>query len=308
MRFSLANDGLTSWSGEVLAVGLFQDQPATDLEGRWPGLGDALSRDQFQGKSGQQLVLNLLEPAGPQRLVVLGLGDAAAFNLEGVRSAAAKAARAAGGCTGALGLQLNWEGLEPAAAAAAAAEAVRLALYADQRFRKSPEPKRHPEDLALIGLPPQAAAGFDSVNADCAGWNWPVNCSSTAERGHPGGPGRDRRGAGQHLWPRAHRAGAVDCEARGMGLPGGEPGLGSRPQADSPRLSARGEVKRRLALVGKGLTFDSGGYNLKVGAAQIDMMKFDMGGSAAVFGAMRAIAERKPAVSRCTWWWPPAKT
>merc|ERR1711995_43672 len=53
-----------------------------------------------------------------------------------------------------------------------------------------------------------------------------------------------------------------------------------------------GEVKRRLALVGKGLTFDSGGYNLKVGAAQIDMMKFDMGGSAAVLGAMRAIAER----------------
>ena len=38
-----------------------------------------------------------------------------------------------------------------------------------------------------------------------------------------------------------------------------------------------GAVKRRLALVGKGLTFDSGGYNLKVGGAQIDMMKFDMG-------------------------------
>ena len=36
-------------------------------------------------------------------------------------------------------------------------------------------------------------------------------------------------------------------------------------------------MKRRVALVGKGLTFDSGGYNLKVGAAQIDMMKFDMG-------------------------------
>ncbi len=45
-----------------------------------------------------------------------------------------------------------------------------------------------------------------------------------------------------------------------------------------------GAVKRRLALVGKGLTFDSGGYNLKVGGAQIDMMKFDMGGSAPCSG------------------------
>jgi leucyl aminopeptidase len=47
--------------------------------------------------------------------------------------------------------------------------------------------------------------------------------------------------------------------------------------------------------VGKGLTFDSGGYNLKVGGAQIDMMKFDMGGSASVLGAMRSIGELKPA-------------
>ena len=55
-----------------------------------------------------------------------------------------------------------------------------------------------------------------------------------------------------------------------------------------------GVVKRRFALVGKGLTFDSGGYNLKVGSAQIDLMKFDMGGSGAVLGVMRAIAEIKP--------------
>ncbi|NDC34936.1 MAG: leucyl aminopeptidase, partial [Synechococcaceae bacterium WB9_2_112] len=43
-----------------------------------------------------------------------------------------------------------------------------------------------------------------------------------------------------------------------------------------------------------GLTFDSGGYNLKVGGSQIEMMKYDMGGSAAVIGAMRAIAELRP--------------
>jgi len=54
-----------------------------------------------------------------------------------------------------------------------------------------------------------------------------------------------------------------------------------------------GEVRRRVALVGKGLTFDSGGYNLKVGG-MIEMMKFDCGGAAAVLGAAEALAGRRP--------------
>ena len=43
-------------------------------------------------------------------------------------------------------------------------------------------------------------------------------------------------------------------------------------------------------LVGKGITFDSGGISLKPGA-KMDEMKFDMGGAASVFGTLRAIAE-----------------
>ena len=105
MLFTLSSDGLSTWSGEVLAVGLFKDQPVTELDNRWPGLAKTLSREQFSGKPGQQLVLNLLEASSPQRLVVMGLGDAAAFNLDGVRRAAATAARAAGSSTGRLGLQ-----------------------------------------------------------------------------------------------------------------------------------------------------------------------------------------------------------
>ena len=52
-----------------------------------------------------------------------------------------------------------------------------------------------------------------------------------------------------------------------------------------------------MALVGKGLTFDSGGYNLKVGAgSMIELMKFDMGGCAAVLGCAKAIAQLRPKV------------
>ncbi|WP_336368544.1 leucyl aminopeptidase [Marinobacter sp. C2H3] len=49
-------------------------------------------------------------------------------------------------------------------------------------------------------------------------------------------------------------------------------------------------------LVGKGITFDTGGISLKPGEA-MDEMKYDMGGSASVFGTMKVLAETRPAIN-----------
>ncbi|WP_354624817.1 leucyl aminopeptidase [Psychromonas sp. MME2] len=49
------------------------------------------------------------------------------------------------------------------------------------------------------------------------------------------------------------------------------------------------EEQKPIILIGKGLTFDSGGISLKPGEA-MDEMKYDMGGAASVFGAMQALA------------------
>ncbi|HZA94605.1 MAG TPA: leucyl aminopeptidase [Burkholderiaceae bacterium] len=58
-------------------------------------------------------------------------------------------------------------------------------------------------------------------------------------------------------------------------------------------LKYRGAAKSApIVLVGKGITFDSGGISLKPGAA-MDEMKFDMCGAASVIGTMRALAELK---------------
>jgi leucyl aminopeptidase len=53
--------------------------------------------------------------------------------------------------------------------------------------------------------------------------------------------------------------------------------------------------KDLLALVGKGITFDSGGISLKPGE-NMELMKYDMTGAATVIGSMRAIAQLKPSV------------
>ncbi len=299
MRFSLSSTGLQEWNGDVLAVGLPHgdvDATATALEQRFAGITDALKQQEFKGKPGDQLVITPLG-GGPHRLVVLGLGEADEIDADRLRAAAAGAAKAAIGYEGSLGLQLPWAGTDATEAARICAEAVRLCLYKDQRFRKEPDPRRIPEALELIDLNKAAASTFTAVNATCAGVELarelvaaPPNLVTPAALADTAaGIARDH-GLELKVLERS------DCEAKGMGaFLAVSQGSDLPPKFIHLIYRPEGEVKRRVALVGKGLTFDSGGYNLKVGTAQIDMMKFDMGGSAAVLGAMRSIAEIKPA-------------
>ena len=78
----------------------------------------------------------------------------------------------------------------------------------------------------------------------------------------------------------------------------------SRGSDEPPRLivmkyePGRGNRRKQnglLALVGKGITFDSGGISLKPGE-NMELMKYDMSGAATVIGAMQAIAQLKPSI------------
>ena len=62
------------------------------------------------------------------------------------------------------------------------------------------------------------------------------------------------------------------------------------------RYDGGGKDAETLAVVGKGVTFDSGGLSLKPSDSMKDM-KMDMGGAATVVGVMRAVAELKPKVN-----------
>ena len=183
------------------------------------------------------------------------------------------------------------------AAAAAIAEAVRLSLFSDQRFKSEAEPKPVPTAVELLGLPEGAATGLSAVAAICSGVELarelvaaPPNVVTPQALADTAAAIAQAFNLELKVLERA------DCEALGMGSY-----LAVAQGSDLPpkfiHLTYRptGPVTRRLALVGKGLTFDSGGYNLKTAGSQIEMMKYDMGGSGAVLGAMRAIAELKPA-------------
>jgi leucyl aminopeptidase len=88
-----------------------------------------------------------------------------------------------------------------------------------------------------------------------------------------------------------------ECEKRGMGA-----FLGVAAASDLPpkfvhmTYKPQGSPRRKLAIIGKGLTFDSGGLNLKPSGSGIETMKMDMGGAAATLGAAKAIAQLQPDV------------
>ena len=297
---ALADPGtlLEAWQGDTLAVGLFSDlnHPArpqlANLLG--PGLEELLERRRFKGKPGETLTLQRLE-GRPATVILVGLGEPADFDGNSLRAAAASIARAAAGSRS-LALALPLEGLEPGAAASAMAEAVRLSLYADHRFRSEADPQPVPELVTLLGLPEGSEVALRSIDGMCAGVELarqlvaaPPNVATPAGLAATAAAIAADHSLELKVLERS------DCEALGMGAY-----LGVAQGSDLPpkfiHLTYRPaqETRRRVALVGKGVTFDSGGYNLKVAGSQIEMMKYDMGGSAAVLGTMRAIAQIRP--------------
>ncbi len=89
-------------------------------------------------------------------------------------------------------------------------------------------------------------------------------------------------------------------EAKGMGgIVAVGKGSVNKPRMIILKYTPKGKMADKLGtigLIGKAITFDSGGISLKPGAGMEDM-KMDMAGGAAVLGAMKAIAELKPIVN-----------
>ena len=85
-----------------------------------------------------------------------------------------------------------------------------------------------------------------------------------------------------------------EIEALGMGsFLAVAQGSAEPPRFIVLKYQGAGKKDAPVVLVGKGITFDTGGISIKP-AAEMDEMKFDMGGAASVLGTLRAVAELKP--------------
>jgi leucyl aminopeptidase len=306
MELRVTNTPRLEWTGDALAVGLFEDQvELTDdlaaLDEKLAGtLKELITEAEFKGKEGSSAATRVGGGSGIRKIILVGLGKPDGLKLETLRRAGAASAKAAKKekCK-TLGISLPlWNG-DAAATAQAIAEGVELALYQDTRFKSDPEEKQGPtvEQVELLGLGGQEAA-ITRARQICSGVILarelvaaPANIVTPVTLAETASAIAQEYGLELEILERE------DCEKLGMGAY-----LGVAQASDLPpkfihlTYKPEGTPRRKLAIVGKGLTFDSGGLNIKVSGSGIEMMKTDMGGAGATLGAAKAIAQLKPDV------------
>jgi leucyl aminopeptidase len=270
---------------DLLAVGLYEGEGLPGELADAPGAADA--KPDFEK-------LSLVHPERPGRVLVVGLGKREDADAERLRVAAALAAKEAERLEVA---SLAWSlpaSEDDGAAAAALATGTILGAYRFDRFRSSDPERPSPTRLAsLTLLAPAAVADAAEAARVCAEaqnrardlQSLPSNVATPSFLSR-----RARSIASTHPAVATEVLGRKEIAAKEMGgLVAVSQGSAEEPKLIVLRYSGGGSGPP-LGLVGKGVTFDTGGISLKPSAAMHEM-KMDMSGAAAVLEAVAAIAE-----------------
>jgi leucyl aminopeptidase len=313
MKFAFHGQAPLELACDLLVLPIFDD----GLAGSEPGkavlskLGDVLSSamtdERFEGKPGQSLVIHTHGKLKAKRLALLGCGKLAAFEADTARHLAAPATRAAA-AAGAASVAL----VAPTSEGQSRTderflqlylEGAQLGRYKFGKYLTAEEARRtDPVETFILAADGGAASeafgravkraqavataigrARDMIN-EPAGVMTPTRVAELAKE-------LAQKFAAQGL--QIEVLGPAECKKLGMGMFLGV----AQGSVEEPRFvhmtykgkGAAGKLKK-VALVGKGVTFDSGGHSLKPSEGMLDM-KVDMSGSAAVINAIAAIAE-----------------
>jgi leucyl aminopeptidase len=290
MRVSVSDIGLGQADADLLVVGLFEGDDLPDELSSTAGSADA--------KGGFKKSV-LLHPREPGRVLVMGLGTRDELDAERARIVAALAAQEAGRLEAtSLAWQLP-ESSEDAALAEGLVTGTILGAYRFDRFKgKDPDEPARPalESLELlsaadVGAPVEAArVCAEAQNRARDLQSLPSNVATPsylAKRAEEIAAGSDALSV--------EVLGREEMIAKQMGgLVAVSKGTAEEPKLIVMRYAGGGGGKT-LGLVGKGVTFDTGGISLKTPGGMHEM-KMDMSGAAAVLEAVGAVAELSLAV------------
>ncbi|MDQ1713378.1 MAG: leucyl aminopeptidase [Frankiaceae bacterium] len=274
-------------------------------------LGRTLGDVGFVGNEDECVRLPAPGDLGASSVVVVGLGDAGNVTAETLRRAAGAGVRAAAGVRRAATTLALHTGVDAGAALRAVAEGALLGAYDFTRFRNaSLTGRKGPVQSMVVATndPKGRAATNAAKRAET------VAAATALTRDLVNTPPGDLHPADLADVARteATKAGCtvdvMDEKALRKGGYGGILGVG-QGSANPPRLVRIGythpKAKRTIALVGKGVTFDSGGISIKP-SASMEAMKSDMAGAASVVAALTAIARLGVKVN-VTGWVPTAE-
>ncbi len=307
-------DALTA-SADVAAVGVHSDGKISDVFRRLDkAIGGGLSQIQrlgdFTGKVNTTTVVYGNKAVGSRRIVMVGLGGLKETTIDTLRQAAGRAVSKAVDLRAAK-VVLSLHGDLPKRLAAgeigqALAEGAHFGAYRYDEFVGKGEDKNgRPASIQIVIAEPDAALAralgegvkVGNVLGESQSFartimNRPANVINP-----PSLAAMAKRLAAQTSGLTCSVMDEKQILARGMG---GLLAVG-RGSATQPRLivikyTPSKALARTIGLVGKAVTFDSGGISIKPSDGMHEM-KFDKSGGVAVLGAMKAIAALKPAIS-----------
>jgi leucyl aminopeptidase len=311
MKVSLsAPQSFEKYKSDMLALGIFWDKshaltlPKT-LGALQAPLTEAANFEGFLGKPGQTFILRTLQKSGPKYVVLLGLGEKSGLGLDAFRKAGGQAFKIANDKHAkSLAISLPFEShTTPDLAIRACAEGAHMASYRFDAYVSENKPEVYVSDISILSSDHGGAAGKQLLNdakaiaeSVCLARDLinegpaVINPPELAKRAQKLG-----KALGLNVDVLDEKA--LAKENMNLMLAVGRASLDAAP----PRLvriayRPSKKAKKHIAIVGKGVTFDSGGLDIKTAEGMLDM-KIDMSGAAAVFGTLIAVAKLKPDVA-----------
>jgi leucyl aminopeptidase len=296
-RFEVSAAPARAASVDLLVLPMFEGPtlgPGADDIGDALGvdLVDTLGRNGVRGKPGDTFSLETLGRVASRSVLLVGVERGADDHATGIREAAMRAGSAARRHVR-VATTLSQLGSDVERTANAIVEGFLLGAYRFDRHRTRAEPSRTNVVRLLVpaGATTQARRGaaHGRIVGDATNWARDLTNAPAAES-TPAMLAEEARGMAKPLGLRCKVWARSALERGGFG---GILGVGAG-SANEPRmveLSYRGaERLRPVAITGKGVTFDSGGLNVKR-PSEMSWMRSDMAGAAAALAAIRAIAE-----------------
>jgi leucyl aminopeptidase len=274
---------------------------------RETGLREAFAASKLTGKAGETLLVPRRDGDGfaAGAVVLVGVGPKGAFDVTAMRRALGKAAPVARRFgTVATTFPLAFGGARTAEAVQAAAEGLGLGSYRFGRYKTAPGDGADLDAVTVLGSSRwdakrmKAAAKRAAILVDAVCWardlvNTPAGDLPPAAIADAARAMAKEVGLTCTIWNEKQLA------DRGFGgILGVGKGSVNPPRLIELRYTGAGKATP-IALTGKGISFDSGGLDIK-DAQGMETMKCDMGGAASILAAMKEIALLKPKVNVIT--------
>jgi leucyl aminopeptidase len=298
---ALAASGLAAVTADALllivggsTVPKALDKPLASL------LADALAHGDFEFKANRCLYVHRPAGVAAKRLAFVAAGDASAKSFKAAVAAGLSALKAMGVAEMAVA-RVGFDASVDESHARALTAAVGDAVYVYRHTKPSAPAAPKLTRVMLVAAKKDANAltrGLQRGQAVGSGVQLARECANRpGNHATPSHLASEAKKIGKEFGFKVEVFDRKDIEKIGMGsFLAVAQGSEEPPRFIVMRYEGTAATKAPIVLVGKGITFDSGGISLKPGA-EMDEMKFDMGGAASVLGTMRAIGECKPKVN-----------